>query len=127
MPGNQIRIMVVDDDPEIPRLIQALIPADRFKISTAFHTQDALTKFRDEHPQLIFLDIHMPGASGFVALRRLRSLAADTSRDVKIIMLTAQKTKEDVTTALAYGADDYLVKPFTKETLIAKIDRHFPG
>lgn len=124
---TKLKILVVDDDLAIHDLIHAFLAGDQYELEQALNTQDALGKFPDFQPDMVFLDINMPGTNGFVALRRLRALAQDNNRICKIVMLTGNKTKEDVSTALAYGADDYLAKPINKETLRQKISRHFPG
>ncbi|MCR9145159.1 MAG: response regulator [bacterium] len=121
------KILIVDDDFSIHDLIRALLKGNDCGFEQALNTQDALQKFAEYQPDLVFLDINMPGANGFVALRRLRALAQDHNRNCKIVMLTGNKTREDVSTALAYGADDFLAKPINKQTLHQKMMRHFPG
>ncbi len=123
----KLKILVVDDDTAIHKLIQALVKGEDCGFEQALNTQDALVKFADYQPDLVFLDINMPGANGFVALRRMRALAQDHNRNCKIVMLTGNTTKEDVSTARAYGADDYLAKPINKQVLHQKLVRHFPG
>ncbi|MEQ9363485.1 MAG: response regulator [Leptospirales bacterium] len=124
---SKVKILIVDDDLAIHDLIHALLKGGGCEFEQALNTQDALMKFADFQPDLVFLDINMPGANGFVALRRLRALAQDHNRNCKIVMLTGNKTKEDVSTALAYGADDFLAKPINRQILQQKLVRHFPG
>jgi CheY-like chemotaxis protein len=123
---QKLKILVVDDEPGVHELIPALMGNEGFVFAFAYQAQDALEKFDRFHPDLILLDVHMPGASGFVALRRLKALAASHDSRCKIIMMTSRISREDVQTALAYGADDYIAKPVNLSTLGKKIERHFP-
>lgn len=75
-------------------------------------------------PDLVLLDISLPGTSGFVALRRIKSKAEDLFHKVAVIMLTGKTSREDISTALAYGADDYLAKPFDRNGLLTRIQKH---
>ena len=123
----KLRVLIVDDDESIHDLICGLLGDKLFEFEHARDTNLAVDRFSSFLPDLVLLDINMPGANGFVALRRMRSLARDASRTCKIVMLTGNTTREDVSTALAYGADDYMAKPIDKKTLAHKILRHFPG
>lgn len=123
----KLKILIVDDDQAIHDLIPAFLKDRDCEFARALNTQDALGTFPEFAPDLVLLDINMPGVNGFVALRRLRALAQDSNRKCKIIMLTGNKTREDVNTARAYGADDYVAKPINKQTLHQKLTHHFPG
>lgn len=125
--AEEQRILIVDDDPDITAQIRAFLTGDRLVIDVAHDTETAVKKFPAFRPHLVLLDVNMPGVSGFVALRRLKSLMSEHGIDCRVVMLTAQTTREDVTTARAYGADDYVSKPLNKAVLLKKLPRHLPG
>ena len=126
MADRVLRVLVVDDDRDIINQVHAFLKGPTFEIVVAEQVIEAVSTFEELKPELVLLDIGLPGPSGFVGLRKIRSLAESEKRDVCTIMLTGRSAREDVTTALAYGATDYLVKPFNRAALLGKIQRHFP-
>ena len=113
---RQFRILVVDDHPDVLKMLQAMLTAESFDVVTA---QDALSALRaayQTHPDAILLDVMMPDVDGFEACRRLREVM-----DVPIIFVTAKGTIEDVVHGLSLGADDYVVKPFALSELIGRL------
>jgi CheY-like chemotaxis protein len=122
----KVKILIVDDDSEIHKLIPAMLGSEHFHFEFAYQTQDAIEKFETVVPNLVLLDINMPGANGFVALRRLRGIASQQNPDCKIVMMTRSKSREDVQTALSYGAADYIAKPVAHRTLKEKVRSLFP-
>ena len=110
-----MRILVVDDDPEIISFVKRGLAYEGYTVDTAADGPEALSKAREREPDLIILDIMMPGIDGIEVAKRLRQ-----GGDVPILMLTAKGTIADKVTGLESGADDYLVKPFAFDELLAR-------
>jgi two-component system response regulator MprA len=111
-----MRILVVDDDPAIVSLIKRGLTFEGYAVETAADGVEALTKARDLEPDLILLDIMMPGIDGISVSRQVRQVS-----DVPILMVTAKGTVSDRVAGLDSGADDYLVKPFAVDELLARV------
>jgi two-component system response regulator MprA len=111
-----MRIMVVDDDPEIVSFLKRGLTYEGYTVDTAGNGTEALAKVREVEPDLVILDIMMPGIDGLEVSRRLR-----LASQIPIIMLTAKGTVIDRVKGLDSGADDYLVKPFSFDELLARI------
>ena len=106
-------------------LVKLYLNRDGYKVLTAYNGTDALRLARERHPDLIVLDLMLPGIDGLNVCRTLRN-----ESDVPIIMLTAKTTEEDRLTGLDLGADDYVTKPFSPRELAARIRavlRRLPG
>jgi len=113
-------LLLVDDDPEILALLQAKLKDQPFEIFTAAEGESALNIIRTQKPDLIVLDISLPGLSG---LEICRSLKADkNTREIPIIMLSARSEEIDRVLGLEFGADDYVTKPFNPQELILRIN-----
>ena len=110
------RILVVDDDPEILSVIRRGLAYEGYTIDTAADGTEALAIAREREPDLVILDIMMPGIDGIEVAKRLRK-----GGDVPILMLTAKGTVADKVAGLESGADDYLVKPFAFDELLARV------
>lgn len=110
------RILVVDDQPQMRRFMRATLMKAGYEIDDAKTGEEALNKLRDFHPDLVLLDINMPGMGGVAACREIR---AGTSAG--IIMLTVRNTDQDKVAALDAGADDFVTKPFSTPELLARI------
>jgi len=113
---SSAKILVVDDEPQIRRVMRTALAAHGYTILEARSGEEALEKVRGEPPDLVLLDINMPGIGGLDACREIRE-----GSDVPIIMLTVRSTEKDKVQALDAGADDYVVKPFGMEELLARI------
>jgi two-component system KDP operon response regulator KdpE len=109
-------ILVVDDEPQIRRVMRTTLASNGYAVLEARSGEEALETLREEHPDLVLLDVNMPGMGGIEACREIRD-----SSDVAIIMLTVRNTERDKVMALDAGADDYVVKPFGMEELLARI------
>ncbi|HUV43665.1 MAG TPA: response regulator transcription factor [Dehalococcoidales bacterium] len=123
MPGK--RVLVVDDDVKTVELVKLYLNRDGYRVLTAYDGVEALRLAREGHPDLIVLDLMLPGIDGLEICRTLRN-----ESDVPIIMLTARTTDEDKLTGLDMGADDYVTKPFSPRELAARIRailRRLPG
>lgn len=110
-------VLVADDDPRLLRLVQRTLEIEGFRVLTAGDGMTALKLVESEEPDLLVLDIMMPGLNGFELCRRVREFSA-----APIIMLTAAKiTEEDKVHGLDAGADDYMTKPFGNKELLARV------
>jgi len=110
------RILIIDDDEAITTALRRALTFDGYNVDVALDGDEGLRKARDVAPDLVILDILMPGIDGFEVCRRLR--AAD---DTPILMLTARDEVADRVRGLDAGADDYLVKPFAPDELLARV------
>lgn len=117
-PGT--RILVVDDSPTICAVLGRLLEQDGYAVRTAADGEQALDLTRAERPQLIFLDIVLPGISGFVVLRALRH-DPDTA-DVPIVMMSGNRQATEQFYVQRFGADDFIRKPFGRAEVVASID-----
>lgn len=119
------KVLVVDDDAKTVELVKLYLNRDGYRVFTADDGHEALRLARENHPDLIVLDLMLPGISGLEVCRILRE-----ESDVPIIMLTALTTDEDRLRGLDLGADDYVTKPFSPRELAARVRavlRRLPG
>ena len=119
------KVLVVDDDIKTVELVKLYLKRDGYRVITAYEGKEALHLARETHPDLIVLDLMLPGIDGLEICRTLRK-----ESDVPIIMLTAMTTDEDRLTGLDLGADDYVTKPFSPRELAARVRavlRRIPG
>ena len=112
-------IFIVDDDPNIAKLIQLYLEQEEYDVRHFPRGDETLVAFRQEEPALVLLDIMLPGENGLDILRRLRR-QKDT-RTLPVIMLTAKDTEYDKVIGLDAGADDYLTKPFGMMELVSRV------
>jgi two-component system, OmpR family, KDP operon response regulator KdpE len=119
-------ILVVDDEPQIRRVMRSTLSTHGYLITEAKTGEEGVESARKERPDLVLLDINMPGMGGLEACKEIRRLS-----DAPIIMLTVRNAERDKVMALDAGADDYVVKPFGIEELLARIRsalrRYAPG
>jgi DNA-binding response OmpR family regulator len=115
-PTRTLRILVVDDDPAMVGAITALVSTEGHQVITAYDGLTAVRRFREEGPDLVLLDLAMPGPDGFTVAGQIR--AAGTS---PIIVVSGESGEPAKVRALGIGADDYLTKPFGKAELLARI------
>jgi len=119
------RILVVDDDPQIRRVLRVMLSGQGFEVADARDGEAALERLRESRFDLVLLDINMPGLSGIEVCRAMRS-----SSEIAIIMLTVRDNETDTVEALDAGSDDYVTKPFKPSELTARIRaalRRSPG
>jgi two-component system, OmpR family, KDP operon response regulator KdpE len=109
-------ILIVDDEPQIRRVMRTTLTSHGYVALEAASGEEALEKMRAERPDLIVLDVNLPGISGLETCAAIR-----TSSDVPIIMLTIRNSERDKVQALDAGADDYVAKPFGVQELMARI------
>ena len=113
------RILVVDDEPDITALVAYHLAKAGFRVSTANTGPDALKAAREERPDIVVLDLMLPGVSGYDVLAELRQ--RDETSDVGVILLTARREEPDRIRGLTLGADDYLTKPFSPQELTLRV------
>jgi len=119
------RVLVVDDDVKTVELVKLYLERDGYRVITAYDGVEALSLARESRPDLVVLDLMLPGIDGLQVCRTLRD-----ESDVPIIMLTARTTDQDKLTGLGLGADDYVTKPFSPRELAARVRtvlRRLPG
>jgi len=110
------RILVVDDDPQIRRVMKATLVGHNYEVVEARTGEDALERISHEIPSLVLLDMNMPGMGGLETCRALRS-----GSDIPVIVISVRNSEKDKVAALDAGADDYVTKPFSIEELLARI------
>ena len=109
-------VLVVDDDPRYLRLVEVNLMAEEYDVRTAMNGQEAVETVAAKQPDLILLDVMMPIMDGFTACERIREFS-----NVPIIILTAKGEERDRVRGLDAGADDYIVKPFSAQELLARV------
>jgi len=110
------RVLVVDDEPQIRRVLRSTLAARGYEVQDAASGEDALASLRQSRFDLVLLDVNMPGMGGLEACREIRAGSA-----AAIIMLTVSDSEQDKVAALDAGADDYVTKPFGMPELLARI------
>ena len=113
------KVLVVDDEPNIVLSLEFLMEQAGFEVVTAEDGEQALARVNDSQPDLLLLDISLPGISGFDVLERLRS--EEATAQLPIIMLTAHGRDVEREKGMALGADDYITKPFSTQSLVEKV------
>ena len=113
------KVLVVDDDKNICELLKLYLVKEGFNVVFAYDGSEAVTKAKEEKPNIIVLDVMMPVINGWEACKLIRQFS-----DVPIIMLTALDTTENKVQGLNIGADDYIVKPFEPVEVVARINAH---
>lgn len=116
------RILVVDDDLALAEMIGIVLQNEGFRVVFCGDGSQALAQFQEHHPDLVLLDVMLPGMDGFDVCRAIRHVS-----DVPIVMLTARSDTYDVVTGLEAGADDYVPKPFKPKELVARVRARLRG
>jgi DNA-binding response OmpR family regulator len=114
---KQFRVLVVDDEPRIIKFLNLKLKASGYDVLTASNGKQAVAQVRAQEPDLLVLDVVMPGLDGFEALKQIRTFSA-----VPVIILSAKEANVDKIKGLELGADDYLAKPFNPDELLARIE-----
>lgn len=115
--GSPVRALVVDDEPSLGELIQMALRYEGWQVETATDGASALNKARTFKPDIVVLDIMMPGLDGLEVLKRLRA----SGDDVAVLFLTAKDAVNDRVVGLTAGGDDYVTKPFSLEEVVARL------
>lgn len=114
------KVLIVDDDPHVFKIVDRLLPKELYDLRSVSCAEDAKALLKGFAPELILLDVMMPGQSGIDFCRYLRS--HDKFSRISVIMLTAKDSQDDRIQAFDYGADDYVTKPFHIASLARKIN-----
>ncbi len=115
-PGSGLRALVVEDEPELAGLVASYLQRDGFEVAVVHDGQEAVDVARAVDPDVVVLDLGLPGLDGVEVCRRLRTFS-----DAYVVMLTARSDEVDTLIGLSVGADDYMTKPFSPRELVARI------
>ncbi len=122
MSDTAVHILVVDDEPDIVKLVAKIMESRGYRVSIARDGEEALAAVHRDPPDVVVLDLNLPKLDGFEVCRRLKS--ADATKKIPVVMLTAAYvTVDDATRGLGMGADEYVVKPFMREVLVHNVER----
>ena len=113
---EQRKVLVVDDEPTIAESVAARLRAEGFAVTVAVDGPGAVAAVASDEPDLVVLDVMLPGFDGLEVCRRIQA-----TRPVPVLMLTARDDETDLLVGLAVGADDYLTKPFSMRELAARV------
>ncbi len=113
------KILVVDDELDLVKLVQYNLEKDGYQAMSAANGEDALVVARKERPELVLLDLMLPGMDGLEVCKKLK--ADPDTAGIAIIMVTAKGEEADITAGLKLGADDYVTKPFSPKELVARV------
>jgi DNA-binding response OmpR family regulator len=114
---KQFRVLVVDDEARIVKFLKVRLKASGYEVLTANNGSEALELVQAQEPDLVVLDIVMPGIDGFETLKQVRAVSS-----VPVIILSAKEAGTDKIRGLGLGADDYMIKPFSPDELVARIE-----
>jgi len=110
------RVLIVDDEPQIRRVLRVILSSEKYEVADVRSGESALLQLRESRPDLILLDLNMPGMDGLETCRAIRE-----SSEIPIIVLSVRSAEQDKVNALDAGADDYVTKPFSQNELLARI------
>ena len=113
---KELTVLVVDDDKSVSQLIRLYLAQAGYRVISAWDGLEGLRMALEEEPDIILLDLNLPGMDGFEVCRNVR-----LKSDVPVIMVTAKGEEADIVTGLELGADDYVTKPFSPKVLIARV------
>jgi two-component system, OmpR family, alkaline phosphatase synthesis response regulator PhoP len=113
------KILIVDDEKDIVRMLEYNLKKEGFRVLCAFDGESAVRSARHDHPDIIILDLMLPGIDGFEVCRQLKK--EDATRGIPLVMLSAKAQEADKIVGLELGADDYITKPFSPRELTARI------
>ncbi len=120
---NQAKILIVEDEPQINRLIELVLQSDGYyKIQKAFDGKEAFDLIKKDKPDLILLDVMIPEIDGFSLCKMIKE--DKNLNSIQIIMLTAKKMESDILEGFKNGAVDYIEKPFSNKIILARIKAH---
>jgi len=113
------KILIVEDEEDILELVGYNLRLERYRVSCAVSGEEALSKTRDESPDLILLDLMLPGLDGLDVCKELKK--SPSTNHIPIVMVTAKSDDADIVSGLELGADDYIIKPFSPRVLLARV------
>ena len=118
--SRKFDILIVDDDPQIHKLISKMLPLESYTVRSAYSASEAMEGISRAKPDLIVLDIMMPKVSGIEVCNQIKG--SPETKDIMILILSAKDAQADRIEGLAHGADEYIAKPFHMRHLIRKIE-----
>lgn len=113
------KIIIIEDEPDIVDVLSYNLSHEGYEVSSAPDGESGLAQIRAQLPDLVLLDLMLPGLDGIEVCRKLKG--ADSTRDIPIIMVTAKEEESDVVLGLGVGADDYVTKPFSPKEVVARV------
>ena len=116
---TQERILVIEDEPDILEMMRYNLDREGYRVSTVMNGEDGYERAQKDAPDLVLLDLMMPGLDGLEVCRRLK--ADPVTRGIRIVMVTAKGDESDIVLGLGLGADDYVPKPFSPKELVARV------
>ena len=119
IPPKKPRIVVIEDEPDIVEVIAYNLTREGFAVSSALNGEEGLRKVRKESPDLVLLDLMLPGIDGFEVCRQLKG--TEGTSHIPIVVVSAKGEEADIVTGLELGADDYITKPFSPKVLVARV------
>ena len=119
-PGRKYDILIVDDDPQVHKLIAKMLPLEAYTVRSSYSADDALANISGSKPDLVILDIMMPKVSGIEVCNKIKE--NPETKDVMVLILSAKDAQSDRIEGLNQGADEYISKPFHMRHLIRKIE-----
>jgi DNA-binding response OmpR family regulator len=123
--ADKRKVLIADDEPNIVTALEFLLKRAGYEVRTATNGEEALALVESFVPDLVLIDIMMPGKSGYEVCQRMRE--RPEWRQIKIVMVTAKGREAEVSKGMSLGADLYVTKPFSTQELIAAIDRLLAG
>ncbi|MGB2600261.1 MAG: response regulator [Candidatus Omnitrophota bacterium] len=114
------RILVVDDEPLVVKLLATRLEASNYEVISAYDGREGLEKARDEKPDLVIVDLRLPGINGYEICSQLKN--DDAFAGIPVIVITGSTDKKDRELAEDASADAYIIKPFDREVLLSKIE-----
>ena len=118
-------MLIADDESGIRSLVRMTLERDSYQILEASDGEEAIALAREFHPEVVLLDVMMPGLSGFDVCRALKG--DPTTAEATVVLLTAKAQESDRAEGIAAGADDYFTKPFSPISLLRKVDEVYQG
>src|SRR5512137_3019936 len=112
-------LLIIEDEPELVRVLRSYLEQAGFTVISSLRGDTGLTSWEDKHPDLVILDLNLPGMDGLEVARRIRQ---NETRRTPIIMLTARADEVDQLAGLEIGADDYITKPFSPRIVVARVN-----
>ncbi len=112
-------ILIIEDETDIQELIKFNLEKESYRVTSTLTGEEGISQVKASHPDLVLLDLMLPGIDGFEVCRRLKS--DDETKKIPIVMITAKGEESDIVSGLELGADDYITKPFKPRILIARI------
>lgn len=125
---SQVKILIVDDDPDIRGVVSTILESHSYQVVTAGDGEEGLSKLKDERPDLLILDLLMPKMDGFGVLKELQDPRLAKYRNIPILILTsikedASRRRYELETGLQMDIDDYMEKPITPHILVQRVEK----